>query len=532
MSIFQRLPLSRKILLGIVPLFLVFVSISVLLQNHFQEQEMMEQAQVAAQTYADIIKESLVTMMVNDSKVDESFLVRVNDIQQFDTAHILINDLKLRDQFLTPERLQRLETRYKKVKPDDEIEVGVLRTGKPIFSRYGQRFRAVIPFNASSVCQKCHAVPIGYTLGATDLWVSFEKVSKAAEENWRRSLIIFIAFTVLALAVASLMFARVVAQPIERLVAATTEISRGNLEYTIPSAQQAGIAAAGKGHSRDELAFLARKFDDMRVSLKEKIGQLDQVNRSLSERNKEVEQALTRLRLAQEQLVQSERLAVTGKMTAQLSHEINNPIHNIQSLLESSLRKMNGSVQAKELVTVALEEVTRMAKLTRQMLDFYRVSVVRFEKEDVNLKEMFVELVKTNEEPLAKQKIEIVLETPLELPNIHGSRDKLKQVFLNLILNARDAMPDGGRITIRPYVRHGYVRVDVSDTGVGIPQEHLGKIFDAFFTTKKEVSGVGLGLSVSYGIVQQHEGTIEVTSIEGTGTTFTVQLPTAGETNG
>jgi two-component system NtrC family sensor kinase len=145
---------------------------------------------------------------------------------------------------------------------------------------------------------------------------------------------------------------------------------------------------------------------------------------------------------------------------------------------------------------------------------------------------MFVELVKTNEEPLAKQKIEIVLETPLELPNIHGSRDKLKQVFLNLILNARDAMPDGGRITIRPYVRHGYVRVDVSDTGVGIPQEHLGKIFDAFFTTKKEVSGVGLGLSVSYGIVQQHEGTIEVTSIEGTGTTFTVQLPTAGETNG
>jgi signal transduction histidine kinase len=106
-----------------------------------------------------------------------------------------------------------------------------------------------------------------------------------------------------------------------------------------------------------------------------------------------------------------------------------------------------------------------------------------------------------------------------------GSHDKLKQVFLNLIINARDAMPDGGALTVRLHQANGMVHVSVADTGVGIPPENLGKIFDAFFTTKKEVSGVGLGLAVSYGIVQQHNGSITVSSTPGKGTTFRVSLP-------
>jgi signal transduction histidine kinase len=534
MHFFQRLPLSKKILLGIVPLFLLFISGSVILQNHFQEQEMMEQAQISAHTHADIIKESLVSMMVNNLEVDESFLERLSSLQQFDTVHILVNNLKLRKKLLTPKRIERLETKHKKLQPHDEFERGVLAGGKPIFIRKGDHFRGVVPFNATEVCQECHAVPVGYTLGAANLHISLERISQAAVGNWKRSTLIFLAFVALAIAVASVMFTRLISKPIDRLVVATTEVTKGKLDSKIPdlSPDYRSVVGPNSTRSSDELAFLALKFDEMRTSLKEKIDQLDLVNKSLSERNKEVEDALNRLRQAQEDLVRSERLAVTGKMTAQLSHEINNPIHNIQSLLESSLRKINGKSQAHELINVALEEVTRMAKLTHQMLEFYRGSVVEVEKELVDMRALLVEVVKANEEPLAKQKMGIVLEIPPRLPNVCGSHDKLKQVFLNLIINARDAMPLGGIITLTAQALHGVIRVDVKDTGTGIPREDVGRIFDAFFTTKKEVSGVGLGLSVSYGIVQQHKGMIHVMSKVGEGAVFTIELPIASGNNG
>jgi signal transduction histidine kinase len=534
MHLFHRLPLSRKILIGIVPLFLVFISGSVVLDNHFQEQEMMEQAQLSARTYADMMKESLVSMMVSNLEVDSSFLERVKGLSAFDTLHVLVNDLKLREELRTLKREERLAIKYKTLVAHDDVERKVLATGEPIFQREGDHFRAVVPFNATTVCQKCHEVPVGYTLGATDLHISLERISQAVAGNWKRSLLIFLAFTALAIAVASVMFTRFISRPIERLVTATRQISAGNLDYELAATYPRHLEASGTNgvQSSDELVYLAVRFDEMRKSLKEKIDQLDHVNRSLSDRNVEVEQALRRLRQAQEDLVRSERLAVTGKMTAQLSHEINNPIHNIQSLLESSLRKVNGNSQARELISVALEEVTRMARLTRQMLEFYRGSVLEIKHELVDMKEVVAELVRANEGQLAKQSITVELDMPSCVPLVQGSRDKLKQVLLNLILNARDAMPKGGKITMKVQALHNMVRIEVTDTGVGIHPENMGKIFDAFFTTKKEVSGVGLGLSVSYGIVQQHRGTITVASKVGEGATFTVQLPVAGELNG
>jgi two-component system NtrC family sensor kinase len=327
------------------------------------------------------------------------------------------------------------------------------------------------------------------------------------------------------------MFRRYISRPIDRLVEAADAISHGDLENPFPPT---GVEPAkpNGADSDDEMLFLALRFDEMRLSLKEKIGQLDQVNRSLSERNREVEEALRRLHQAQEDLVRSERLAVTGKMTAQLSHEINNPIHNIRSLLESTVRKIEADSPARELVTVALEEVNRMAKLTRQMLDFYRGSVVELEKAPLDMRALLVDLVRTNEEALATAGVDITLEVPAVVPSILGSADKLKQVFLNLILNARDAMPRGGTIRIDVLAEARFVITQVADSGIGIQPEHLDRIFDAFFTTKKEVSGVGLGLAVSYGIVQQHGGTIHVESVVGRGAVFTVRLPITGEPHG
>ncbi|MBI5474350.1 MAG: hypothetical protein HY961_18590 [Ignavibacteriae bacterium] len=519
---FRTWSISRKILLGILPLFLLFIALSVALNNRFQEQELMEQAQIAAHTYADIIKESLVSMMTTNLQVDEKFLERIGSIRQLDTLHILVNNLRLRPEVLDSTKGKQFARRHRTSEPHDEIEREVLKTGKPQFLRDGDHFRGVLPFNATEVCQECHAVPIGYALGATDLHISLSQISDAAQGNWRRSFIIFVGFAVVAIVFASVLVSRFVSRPVDALVKATAEISAGNLDYAIVREKSVGRHAT-QSDAYDELSFLSMKFDAMRESLKEKIRQLDEANVSLAERNVEVEHALARLKEAQDELLKSERLAATGHMTAQLSHEINNPIHNIQSLLESSLRKVDGV--AHELISLALEEVTRMAKLTRQMLDFYRGSLVEFERSPVDMHDLLQHLIKENEHAFADHNISMRLMSEDNLPLVAGSRDKLKQVFLNLMINARDAMPQGGELSIIATRRNGCVQIQVADTGVGIPPEHLGKIFDAFFTTKKEVSGVGLGLSVSYGIVQQHKGAITVSSVVGAGTTFTIELP-------
>ena len=212
-------------------------------------------------------------------------------------------------------------------------------------------------------------------------------------------------------------------------------------------------------------------------------------------------------------------------MTAQLAHEVNNPIHNIQSCLKTALGRLPEGTKGRDLIDVAYEEVNRLSRLSAQMLSLYRSSLVEEEMKPTDVNEILAEVV-----TLARGEVQdrnIVLHTEIEpaLPLVRGSRDKLKQVLLNLISNALDAMPNGGELAMLASGHNGTVRLTVKDSGVGIPQENINRIFDAFYTTKGKVSGVGLGLSVSYGIVSQHRGSIEVQSTVGKGSAFTIVLP-------
>ena len=349
-------------------------------------------------------------------------------------------------------------------------------------------------------------------------------IVKPVEQELSRSLepvlgtfgLVSLVFLILTFAVGQVI-SRGITRPINELVRGTSEVGRGNYDFT--------IAVRGK----DELSFLAEKFGGMSRSLKEKISELDRLNRDLLERNRDLDETLQQLKEAQEELVRSERLAATGKLTAQLAHEINNPIHNIQSCLKTSLSRLSHDTQGRELVEVAFDEISRMSKLTRQMLDFYRTSLVSDEMKPVSLNTIVQGVLAASKEQLAKAKIDVRTQFEGALPEVNGSADKLKQVFLNIVLNARDAMPEGGTLTVSTSVENGYVRTRFHDTGVGISEENLNKIFDAFFTTKGKVSGVGLGLSVSYGIVSQHRGNISVASKVGEGSVFIVSLPLIGE---
>jgi two-component system NtrC family sensor kinase len=212
-------------------------------------------------------------------------------------------------------------------------------------------------------------------------------------------------------------------------------------------------------------------------------------------------------------------------MTAQLAHEINNPIHNIQSCLNTALNRLPRETRGRDLIEVAFDEAGRLSRLTGQMLNFYRGSLVEEEMQPTNLNDMLDEVVVLIRDDLPAARITLRTDIPHDLPVVTGSRDKLKQVMLNLIANARDAMPQGGHLDILASADAAHVRMTVKDDGMGIAREHRNRIFDAFFTTKGKVSGVGLGLSVCYGIVSQHRGSIDVESTPGAGSSFTVVLP-------
>ena len=309
--------------------------------------------------------------------------------------------------------------------------------------------------------------------------------------------------------------ARGLARPINALVKGTAEIGKGNYDHVI------GVTG------NNELGFLAEKFGEMSRALKEKIRELAELNEDLVGRNRALDDALSQLRTAQEEIVRNERLAATGKLTAQLAHEINNPIHNIQSALTTALTRLPDEIKGRELIEVAFEEIERLSRLTRQMLDFYRTSLMPVDMLPVDVNALVRDVLALAELQLASAHIETVQALAEGLPRVSGSADKLMQVFLNIVINARDAMSGGGRLRVETGQADGMVQVLFRDTGTGIAPEHLGRVFDAFFTTKSKVSGVGLGLSVSYGIVQQHRGSITVISAAGEGAQFTVSLPSS-----
>jgi two-component system NtrC family sensor kinase len=234
----------------------------------------------------------------------------------------------------------------------------------------------------------------------------------------------------------------------------------------------------------------------------------------------EMERALRR---TQEQLLQSEKLAAMGRLTSQIAHELNNPLYGIMNTLELLKTEISPESKRRKILEMALSETVRLSELLRKMLSFSKPD--QEEKQAVDLNTVVDEILLLHEKQLQENDIKIKTSFAEELPQISASKDQLRQVFLNLVANARDAMPDGGTLTVTSAADPEYVRIEIADSGIGIKEEHLKKIFDSFFTTKDSVKGVGLGLSVCYGFIKDHGGDIQVESKLDSGTTFTITFP-------
>ncbi|MBA7599431.1 Adaptive-response sensory-kinase SasA [subsurface metagenome] len=235
-----------------------------------------------------------------------------------------------------------------------------------------------------------------------------------------------------------------------------------------------------------------------------------------------------RLRENQAQLIQAEKLTSLGQLAASIAHEVNNPLSGVLVYTQLLTKKITANEFSKEVALDQLSkmesELTRSTRLIRNLLDFARQSPPAFKEVDINsVINRALDLAAHSAE---LQNIQVIKELDPSLPKLMADFSQLQQVCTNLILNAIQAMPEGGRLTLRTSNdSDNQLKVEIQDTGCGISQENMRKLFTPFFTTKGKEKGVGLGLAVVYGIVQRHQGRIEVQSKEGEGTTFTIHLP-------
>lgn len=234
-----------------------------------------------------------------------------------------------------------------------------------------------------------------------------------------------------------------------------------------------------------------------------------------------------KLRQTQEQLLQSEKLAAMGRLTSQIAHELNNPLYGIMNTLELMKTEISPDNKRRKLLEMSLSETIRLADMLRKMLSFSKPD--QEEKKPIDINTVIDEILLLNRKQF--QELDIKLKTDLApgIGKVTASKNQLRQVFLNMIANAKDAMPDGGTLTVCTTDTQNNIHIEITDTGVGIKDENLDRIFDAFFTTKGSVKGVGLGLSVCYGFIIDHGGDIKVKSTPGTGTTFRIILPICRE---
>ena len=239
-----------------------------------------------------------------------------------------------------------------------------------------------------------------------------------------------------------------------------------------------------------------------------------------------VKQQMAELKRTQAQLIQSAKLAAIGELAANVAHEINNPLTSVLGFASYLAEQIQSGQPMREELDLIVEEASRARDIVRDLLNFSRQR--EFEPEASGINPVVEQTVAMVRRQGSLDSVTVKETYGEDLPAVEVDVSRMKQVFLNIINNAVYAMKEAGTLSIRTYAAQGMVAVEFVDTGVGIPADHLDRIFDPFFTTKPAVSGTGLGLSVSLGIVQSHGGTIEVQSQAGRGSTFTIKLPALG----
>jgi signal transduction histidine kinase len=324
-----------------------------------------------------------------------------------------------------------------------------------------------------------------------------------------------IALIVLIVSVTTLMVgalaSRLVSRPITKLLRGIDDVAKGDLSHVILAERD------------DEIGQIATRFNEMTFSLRESRGE--------TQRQNEAKLAL------EQRLGQTEKLATIGQLAAEIAHEVGTPLNVIAGRARSIQRKSKDPDAVEKNAEIVAEQTARITRIIQRLLDFTRRKVGAAGKAEINLNELSLTTMELLAGQFSAAKVRTRLERAEGLPRVAGDADRLQQVLINLLLNAVQAMPEGGTLAVetrtvkrtRPGLEGGaeqpFVTFCVKDSGVGVPEEIRDKIFDPFYTTKDGQGGTGLGLAVCSGIVKEHDGWIDVENNDGGGTVFRVYLP-------
>lgn len=358
--------------------------------------------------------------------------------------------------------------------------------------------------------------PEGYRVSGTlEISRSTADLDQAKRNDLLRTLPVLAVIVVLTLLVITLFTRSLLTRPVGQLLSGIDDVARGDLSRVLLSERD------------DEIGALATRFNEMTYSLRESHAETQRQNDA-------------RLHLEQ-RLGQTEKLATLGQLAAEIAHEVGTPLNVIAGRARTMARKADDRAAVEKNSEIIAEQTARITKIIQRLLDFVRRKVGTTEPQRVNVNELALTTMELLEGQFASARVKTRLDRADGLPAVAGDADRLQQVLLNLFINAMQAMPDGGRLTVetttvtrrRPGLEsapnEAYVEVSVADTGVGIPLERRESIFDPFYTSREGEGGTGLGLAVCAGIVKDHDGFIELEDGADRGTVFRVFLPVAAQ---
>jgi two-component system NtrC family sensor kinase len=379
----------------------------------------------------------------------------------------------------------------------------------------------VIRNEPSCSTASCHKHPASQpVLGVVDITYSLDEINRTMKAHVVNMIAVSIGFILLVSLSAGWLLHRLIYVPLRDLEKGAKRLASGNFDHAIPV------------RGDDEFGSLAKSSNAMMGALKKSRQELEEWVATLNEK---VKARTEELQLAEAEVARGEKLASIGQLAAGIAHELNNPLTGVLTFTSLMRKKLpEGSEDAEDLDLV-IRETKRCASIIRRLLDFAREKTP--EKALVNLNQLITETVQFVERSAALQHIEIEMELDADLPKLFVDADLIKQVLMNILVNAQQAIEEHGKITVRSRLCRTRkppgrcddtlpaVEIAISDTGCGIPEANLQRIFDPFFTSKEVGKGTGLGLSVSYGIVRAHGGEIDVESTVGEGSTFRICLP-------
>jgi two-component system, NtrC family, sensor kinase len=354
----------------------------------------------------------------------------------------------------------------------------------------------IIPLVNKPKCHACHGEREKLR-GAVLLSISLGEMGQEIAAQRLKFFVLFAIVAIIFTIVAVLTVGKVFIRPLKRIQRGAEAIGKDNFEHQIPVTSQ------------DEIGELAETFNQMSIRLRD---------------------AFESIKKSQEKIIHAEKLSSLGRLSAGLAHELKNPLTSIKMILQAAGNgsSPSGSGMTEEDVKVVLKEIKKLDTILTQFLTFAKPP--QFQLKPMDLKETVEEVVSLMKAEFNQKAVAIISEMPQNLPKFHGCDKEIKQVLINLFLNSLQAMPEGGILRIMAHEvannQRKEVHLKVEDSGEGIPEENRAKVFDPFFTTKEH--GVGLGLSIIYGIIKEHHGTIDLQSQVGKGTIFTLAFPGEG----